>query len=326
MTRENARRGGPDALAAPKTPLISVLVCTYHRPQGLARLLDSLAELQWLRPDRPRVEVVVVDNDAEGSAESACEAARATPGPTIRYVRETRQGIPFARNASVAAADPDATHVVFVDDDETVEPLWLNEMLRIAEEYGADVVAGRVEPRFLAPAPAWITSGGFYQQTRYPTGRRLDRAYTNNTLVRCAALRAMPALFDERMRFSGGSDTHFFRRMHRAGYRIVSADDAIVYDWFPASRMTAKWIWQRAFRIGTSTAYIERDFRGRAGAAPACLAIGSYRVLKGLLTAPLGLLGRVAWVRAIRHVCYGAGLISGWFGLQYGEYRRVHGG
>ncbi|MCA9245119.1 MAG: glycosyltransferase, partial [Phycisphaerales bacterium] len=304
---------------------VSILVCTFRRPEGLTRLLESLGKLQWRRERPPRVEVVVVDNDPAGAAKPVCESARATCSLDIRYVKEPRHGIPYARNASVAAMAADATYCVFVDDDETVEPLWLDELLRVAEAERADVVAGRVEARFLAVAPKWVERGGFHQQTRFPTGATLDRAYTNNTLVCCEALRAMPALFDERMQFSGGSDTHFFRRMYRAGFRIVSADDAIVYDWFPESRMTARWIWQRAFRIGASSAFIERDFCGRWGAAPVCLAVGGYRVLKGIVTIPLGLLGFERFVRAVRHVCYGAGLISGWFGVKYGEYRRVHG-
>jgi hypothetical protein len=43
----------------------SVCIATFHRPGGLARLLGSLALQQG---DVPAFEVLVVDNDAAGSA------------------------------------------------------------------------------------------------------------------------------------------------------------------------------------------------------------------------------------------------------------------
>ena len=53
---------------------------------------------------------------------------------------------------------------------------------------------------------------------------------------------------------------------------------------------------------------------------------GSYRILKGLLTWPLGCFqGRAARVHALRQVYYGFGMISGWLGFRYNEYRTIHG-
>jgi hypothetical protein len=78
-----------------KTPDVSICIATYRRPFGLARLLDSLAKLKL--PGGIAVEIVGVDNDAEGVASSqaigACDAAR-----DVRWFVEPRQNIALARS------------------------------------------------------------------------------------------------------------------------------------------------------------------------------------------------------------------------------------
>ncbi len=307
------------------SPRVCVCVITYRRPEGLQRLVRSLGRLNC-HDGGARIKLIVVDNDAAGSAAPICAGLRAEVDFPIAYEIEPRRGIPRARNRSVALVDSHAEFAVFVDDDETVEPDWLAQLLRVRQMYQADVVCGPVLPRFLAEPPRWMVRGRFFQLTRHPTGARVDRAYTNNTLVRTAVFRALGALFDEEMGFTGGSDTHFFRRVHQAGFKLVWADEAVVYDWIPASRMTTHWILQRAYRYGVMTPVIERDVRPGLVTSARLLLIGCYRVLKGILFLPLSWpLGRHLSVLYLRHIYYGAGMLGGLFGIRYQEYRRAHG-
>ena len=82
----------------------------------------------------------------------------------------------------------------------------------------------------------WVEEGGFFESPRHTTGARIDYAFTHNVLVRTAALAGMDTLFDERMALTGGSDAEFFRRFARTGHRIVWADEALVFEWVPATR------------------------------------------------------------------------------------------
>ncbi|HEX8692866.1 MAG TPA: glycosyltransferase family 2 protein [Longimicrobium sp.] len=305
---------------------VSVCVCTFRRPRGLARLLEALARVSAERL-QGELEVVVVDNDPEGSArETVAALAPSLPWP-VRYVPEPRRGISFARNRAVAEAG--AEWIAFLDDDEEPEPGWLDELLRVQAGHAADVVAGPVMPRFEAPVPRWIERGRFFEVPRHATGTRLPYADTGNVLVRASVFRALGGAegpFSARLALAGGEDTHFFLRVARAGHRIVWADDALAWEWVPPSRTRVSWLLRRAFRRGNTWALCEREldpaFRVRAlrlARAVGRIGVGTLR----MLAAPFS--GTHAAVDALRGICFGAGSVAGLAGFRYDEYRTTHG-
>ncbi|HTE49584.1 MAG TPA: glycosyltransferase family 2 protein [Kofleriaceae bacterium] len=305
---------------------IAVCMITYGRPAGLRRLLDAIAG-QTFEGAAPDLRIIVVDNDAAGGAREVCDAARAAmPWPLV-YEIEPRRGIPIARNRCVALARPESDWIAFVDDDEEPAPGWLAELIRVRDEYDADVATGPVVPRFVGEPPGWAIRGRFFHRRRFPTGTLRDRAFTNNVLFRASIFDEVRPNFDERMVMTGGSDTHFSRRVHRAGYRIVWADQAEVHETFPASRMAARWVYQRAYRTGTTTAFITRDIRPLPVAAARLVSDAAYRLLVGTVLAAFGwVAGGHRTVLGVRHICYAAGMLVGLFGGRYEEYRRTHGG
>jgi GT2 family glycosyltransferase len=223
---------------------------------------------------------------------------------------------------------PQADWIAFIDDDEIPEPGWLDELLRVGAEHGADVVAGPVEPEFEEQPPAWVLEGRFLARPRRETGTPLDRAGTGNVVVRTTVLRSGDAWFDEAMAMTGGSDILFFRRLHRQGCRIVWADQAVVRERVPATRATTSWICRRAFRYGCSTTRIELVLGPAAWAVPRVMILAGYKVLKGVLFAlpAAGLRGRAGWVKYLRLVCYGVGMLYGLLGGRYKAYQTVDGG
>ncbi|MBW1684364.1 MAG: glycosyltransferase [Deltaproteobacteria bacterium] len=317
---------GPGDAAAGRREDVKVDVCvlTYRRPQSLMRLLGALQELRF--PDEPpALRVVVVDNDPEGSAREVCEDARSWLSAPLVYIVEKRRGIPQARNAALAASLAHSHFLAFADDDEVPEPDWLAELLRVQHARNADAVAGPVLPRFEPGAARWLTRGGLFERPRHATGARIDTAYTCNVLVRTAALAQMDALFDERLALSGGSDSEFFERFAASGRRIVWADTAVVHEWVPASRLSVRWLLARAFRVGCASAGIERRRVVPRRSRTWHLANGCWCILKGALLLGLAALrGRVAAVRALRLVWYGAGRLHGLRGFAYEEYRTIH--
>jgi hypothetical protein len=217
-----------------------------------------------------------------------------------------------------------AQWICFIDDDEVPERAWLDELLNIQRLYAADVVGGTVVPYFPERVPEWVRRGRFLEYRRHPTGRRLPYVFTNNVLFRAQLLGESRLRFDIRWALTGGEDRHFFQQIGMRGYRIVWADEAVVTEWVPARRATARWILQRGYRYGNTTSCVELDLRPGVWMRLRLLAMGGYRILKGCFLLPFT--WPFGWHHAVtylRHICYGVGLLSGWLGMHYAEYRAV---
>jgi glycosyltransferase involved in cell wall biosynthesis len=122
------------AVVSRHTPSISVVVCTRDRPRSLERCLKSLACLEY-----PTYEVIVVDN---ASISEATRQAANTAG--VRYVREERPGLDWARNCGYKAARYDI--VAYTDDDTEVDPKWLAGFGAAFEDPAVRAVSGLVLP------------------------------------------------------------------------------------------------------------------------------------------------------------------------------------
>jgi GT2 family glycosyltransferase len=113
---------------------VSVVICTRDRPAALRDCLASLL-LQSRKPQ----EIVVVDNaSATGETRAVAEHAG------VRYVREDRPGLDFARNAGVREATGDI--VAFTDDDVKLHPKWLERLTDAFERPDIMATTGLILP------------------------------------------------------------------------------------------------------------------------------------------------------------------------------------
>ena len=104
------------------------------------------------------------------------------------------------------------------------------------------------------------------------------------------------------------------------------ADGAIVFEWVPRSRTRARWILERAFRVGTTSAFIDLQRRERPLSRARLMAHGGWCLAKGAALLPVGALrGRAGAVQALRLLAFGAGRLGGIAGILHDEYRTVHG-
>ena len=302
-------------------PLVSIGVATYKRPDGLRRLIQGLAALAFRQLERPAIETVVVDNEARGTAARVCSefsGARLA----LRSYDEPQRGISYARNRCLREMRPDSDWIAFIDDDEVPDPPWLERLLLAQQRHAADVVTGPVVPVFETSAPDWVLRGGFFAPRRHPDGSRRDVAFTNNVLMRAALPSEQRLAFDDRFALTGGEDTDFFMRAHRAGARIVWAADAVVRETVPSHRTTASWILRRGFREWGSHAYSERSLDPSLRVRVERLAKAAALVAAGCASLPFAaLLGKHRSVRSLLLVARGAGSLAGLLGDPYPEYR-----
>lgn len=305
---------------------IMVCIATCKRPLGLRRTLESLA----MQETAHALEILVADNDAErqeGLAVVESVASRGYRWP-IEALLVRERGIPFARNALTAAslARRGIDYIAMLDDDEAASPGWIDAMISTARQWNADVAGGAVLREMDSQIAPWAARHPLLQAKRRGQSGPVPLVdSTANILMSATALRAMGSRpFDDRLALTGGEDKQLFTRMQRAGFRFAWSEEAVVTELIPASRVTAKWLLMRGYRIGMTDMMVERFHKGRLrtllGEAP--------RIAAGFLIGSLGAivtLDRGKRVERLGKLYRAAGKIAGLAGVHYEEYRKVHG-
>ena len=323
---------------------VTICACTYRRPAGLAALLEALGEQTFEHLSRPILRVVIADNEGSDQARELCDRFALSSGIPIAYVHEPRRGISHARNACLDRLEGDGEFFAMIDDDEIPDPDWLEQLLLAQQQTGADVVQGRVIAVFPQDAPDWIVRGGYFgwppdmdaarhrQHEGYP---ELDKAMTNNVLVKHAVVRHTGLRFDPQFGLTGGGDIVFFRAIKAAGYRIVYAPQARVSEMIPVERATLHYLWWRWYRRGSNA-----RFKQPSGRKPnpklkrrvksmwrssgcAALSTGLALLVGALLRGGIDL-GHLA--PGIRSVAQGLGQAASAIGFRYEQYRNDCGG
>ena len=315
-------------IASPPRDVNRVAICiaTMCRPKGLTRLLRSLDELRFSKHPTPDLTVVVCDNDPAGSAAAPVRSFSQESALTLRYVHELQRGISFARNACIRSAlDAGAEAVAFVDDDESADPGWLDELLATRREFDAHVVTGPVIPDYDECVPDWIIRARFFERPDHKTGTLLPFAAAGNVLAVREVVDAV-GCFDGRLALSGGEDSHFFWRARAAGARIVWTGAAVVRETVPLSRARVEWLVRRAYRLQSGYVFCERDLLPFIQWMPHRLAktVGiSVRGIGRIAVAPV--FGRAMLVRGLCDIARAVGATAGACGALYNEYRTIHG-
>lgn len=295
---------------------IVVTVATYKRPALLKELLDSLAVVHR----ETSFTMIVIDNDPQGSA---AEITAASDLP-ITYAVEATPGIVAARNAALDLLPEATTHVVFVDDDETVPSGWLSSLLEVGSRYGVDIVCGPVDSVFPEASPRWIVEGGYIQRSEEPEGVTSRLPATNNTIVAMDVItRAGGLRFDESFSQTGGSDSHFFTRLIAQGATVAWAPSARVSEVVPLDRLTFRWVMRRYIRVNNVSGRLLLQTISRPRlAAKAVLSI-AYGVPK---TAFALIRGKGLRLVDTRYITRGIGWWGAAFGNLVQEYARPSAG
>jgi len=240
---------------------VVVAIPTFRRPESLQRLLTELERLET----QARLIVVVADNDVENHA--GYDLCRSWSGryrwPLDPIIAEER-GIAQVRNALVARAlsYPEAAFVAMLDDDEWPSPQWLDALLRLQGETGADVVEGSILFEQEVGAPAFEPGFDGVSSIRRPTGPVAMLEGAGNLLIPRACLEKLSApWFDPAFALSGGEDRDFFERVKSMGGRFAWADEALAYTQVPALRQNLQWVLNRAYGIGNTEMRIFLKYR-----------------------------------------------------------------
>jgi glycosyltransferase involved in cell wall biosynthesis len=137
---------------------ISVVVCTHNGVERIARVLEALALCEVSFP----AEILVVDNNSTDGTAIATEEAWGKVGNArlkLRIVQEKRQGLAFARRTGVLQARYEV--IVFCDDDNYLQPDYLEVALNVMQSPVVGAAGGQCEPVVDTVMPSFLYSHGY---------------------------------------------------------------------------------------------------------------------------------------------------------------------
>ncbi len=240
--------------------LFSVVICTYNRAKYLSQTLESIARQDYAAD---KYEILIVDNNSPDNTEEVAFIFRGEYKELkIRYIKETQQGISYARNRGVMEAKGE--FIVFLDDDETVEPAFMKNLDDFYSEYTeASLTAGPVVPVYEATPPRWLSpftmrliTGAYDKGEEIKIVRPKDYPGTGHATFRRDLFLKYGGFNTDLGRkgssLMGAEDKDFFLRLIQNGIKCYYLPGATIYHHIPASKLTDDFFNRLTYSIGRS--------------------------------------------------------------------------
>jgi len=196
-----------------------------------------------------------------------------------------------------------------------VTPEWIAKSLNFMQKYDADVVDGAVKRELPQGTPKWIELGKFFHWHSAPSGSLRQSASTSNVFFKSKIIKEWGLRFDPFFNFSGGEDTFFFNQAYKNGAKIVWNNEVLVHEQISDTKITVKWILQRAYRRTNAKFYRKKKEQGYVLAATRYIFNSLFLIFIGLVLFLLLLIsGPIGWVHSFRFVAKGIGYLTAIFG------------
>lgn len=224
----------------PVTEPVTVLVPAYNEAKCIENTVRSLMD-----SDHP-VEVLVID---DGSSDGTARIVEAMGLPNVRVIRQLNAGKPAALNRGLANARYDI--VVMMDGDTVFEPSTVRELVQPFGDPKVGAVAGNAK---VGNKDSLI---GAWQHIEYVMGFNLDRRMYDILgcmptipgavgAFRRSALVPIGGMSDDTL----AEDTDVTMALHRAGWRVVYAENARAWTEAPE---TVQQLWSQRYRWSYGT-------------------------------------------------------------------------
>ncbi len=221
-------------------PDLSIIIAAYNEGKVITQTLSSLLKTEY----KGGVEIVVVD---DGSSDDTAARAESLGDPRVRVIRQANSGKAGALAGGLAAAKNDV--VVFLDADTQFQPDTLHHLVNPLSNPKVGAVSGHAR---VGNLNTWIAR---FQGLEYICGFNLDRRAYDVINAVTVVPGAISAFRKSAIQDAGGfaldtlaEDTDLTLSLHRAGWVIAYAPDAIAWTEAPESvRTLAKQRFRWAF-------------------------------------------------------------------------------
>jgi hypothetical protein len=214
-----------DAALARRT--VEALIGQDYRGSVFLTIPEGTAtDRQWIRQGGEQSREIILCPRAVGSSELDCNTAFA-------MALELRPSVEF---------------VGLVKFGEVAPAQWLRAMMNAQQEFDADLVVGPVKAVFDEAPPDWMLSGPFFDRFGIQRGPVPRIPAADNLLIRTDVIRScLPRVFAPRPIPYENEWIDFAYRAEALGFASICANDAVVFDIVPKSRMTKEWIISREY-------------------------------------------------------------------------------
>jgi glycosyltransferase involved in cell wall biosynthesis len=205
-------------------PTYSIVIPTGNRQRYLARVIADLVVQDFPAGD---FEILIVDDTQDGANRELVEGFGDARAP-VRYLpREGPPGINAGRNTGIRRSRGDV--IVYVDDDDRIEPGWLAALDRgIERDPRAECFGGPIRLWIEPGHPRWCGRDDFPVTAldNGPRDRYVDVVFGANFAVRRSAFERVGPFLGH---LSGpGDEVEWILRLRRAGGLVRYVADAAV--------------------------------------------------------------------------------------------------
>ena len=130
-------------------PAVSIIICTYNRPDILEPALKSVCNQTASKND---YEILVVDNNSTLDTKGVVD--KYLHFGNVHYLFEKRQGHSYARNLGLEKAK--GKYVGYIDDDCRVSKDWIARTLKVITEEAPGIFGGAYFADYQSLRPEWF--------------------------------------------------------------------------------------------------------------------------------------------------------------------------
>lgn len=237
---------------------VSVIIPTYNRANLISRTLESFVAQNYPSP----FEIIVVDNNSSDNTETVV-MTYARKYPIIKYIREDRQGVHYARNGAVKHAKYDVLY--FTDDDMIADPALLSNLIPTFDiDPEIATVGGRVLPHWEVSPPKWILKycvNGLLSlnldDSPMIISTQLLNVYSCHQAILKAALIEAGGFNPENTQgnWVGDGETGLAIKLLDLNYKMAYNGNSVIAHIIPQSRTTQSYLNQRLANQGNCDSY-----------------------------------------------------------------------
>lgn len=236
-----------------KTNIEFVLIslCTCKRPKLLLNSLLSIKDIQ--KPDKVKVEILVVDNDVEQTGKDPVLKAEQEIDYKLHYIVEPERGISNARNKVLKEAiNLGASHILFFDDDELLTSSVLIKHIELYQNSdNVYISSGPTYSKFAENTPDYIKKHMVFKQNfSKKTGTVKTECAAGNVFFPVSIAKEYNLRFGTEYKFMGGEDGNFFNKASSLGFTIVWNKEAEIYEIVMPARANMKYILKKCYYNG----------------------------------------------------------------------------